>query len=152
MADTWVKIDGLDDLARRMKALGDDLTSKIAVSATGAGARVIRKLAKQKAPIAPADYEVEGQRVERGNLPKQIVVKRVPKSKRTMTSEHVVAVRGKRKDGYANRIGQLQEFGTVKQDPQPFMRPAFEQGKGEALDAIVKTLKRRIDKAEKEGK
>lgn len=152
MADTRVKVDGLNELRRRMEALGEEMTRKIAVSATGAGARIIRNLAKQKAPIAPADYEVEGQKVPRGNLPKQIVVKQVPKSKRRLTSEHVVAVRGKRKDGYANRIGQLQEFGTVKQEPQPFMRPAFDQGKGQALDAIVKTLKRRIDKAEKEGK
>ncbi|ABX34281.1 phage protein, HK97 gp10 family [Delftia acidovorans SPH-1] len=152
MAETWKKVEGLSALAKRMEALGDDMTRKTSVSATGAGARVIRNLAKQKAPIAPADYEVEGQKVPRGNLPKQIVVKQVPKSKRRLTSEHVVAVRGKRKDGYANRVGQLQEFGTVKQDPNPFMRPAFDEGKGPALDVIVKTLKRRVAKAEKGGK
>jgi len=152
MAKTTVRVDGLRQLGEAMRALGEDMAKKVAVTATGAGARVIRDLAKRKAPVAPEDYVVEGQRVERGNLPKQIVVKQVPKSQRTLTSEHVVAVRGKRKYGYANRIGQLQEFGTVKMQPQPFMRPAFDEGKGQALQAIVERLRARIEKAQKEGK
>jgi len=32
---------------------------------------------------------------------------------------------------------------------QPFMRPAFDSGKSEALDAIVKRLQQRIEKANK---
>lgn len=135
-----------------MRALGEDMSRKVAVAATGAGARVIRDLAKQKAPVAAEDYVVEGQPVERGNLPKQIVSKQVPKSQRQLTSEHVVAVRGKRKHGYASRIGALQEFGTVKQAPQPFMRPAFDEGKDKALQAITDRLRARIAKAQKEGK
>lgn len=34
----------------------------------------------------------------------------------------------------------LQEFGTVNHGPQPFMRPAFEQKSGEALEIIKNTL------------
>lgn len=41
----------------------------------------------------------------------------------------------------------LQEFGTVHHAPQPFMRPAFEEKKGEALDIIKRDLKAEIDKS-----
>ena len=36
------------------------------------------------------------------------------------------------------------EFGTVKMAARPFMRPAFEAKKGEAVDAIKAYLERRI--------
>lgn len=152
MAKQRTRVEGLRQMGQAMSTLRQDVSRKVAVAATGAGARVIRDLARQKAPVADENYEVEGQPVERGNLPKQIVAKQVPKSQRQLTSEHVVAVRGKRKHGYASRIGALQEFGTVKQAPQPFMRPAFDEGKGKALQAITDRLSARIAKAQKEGK
>jgi len=142
-----VTVSGLKELQAELRKLGDDMTKKIARSATNAGAQIIRKRAKQLAPIADEDYVVEGQPVQRGNLPKQIVVKRVKPSETPYTSEHVVAVRGKRQHGYANRIGILNEFGTVKMAAQPFMRPAFEQEKGFAVGAMVKKIRERIEKA-----
>ena len=36
------------------------------------------------------------------------------------------------------------EFGTVKMAARPFLRPAFEAKKGEAVDAIKVYLERRI--------
>jgi HK97 gp10 family phage protein len=41
----------------------------------------------------------------------------------------------------------LVEFGTAHSSPQPFMRPAFEQTKGKALDIIKSELGGEIDKA-----
>lgn len=41
----------------------------------------------------------------------------------------------------------LQEFGTVNHAPQPFMRPAFEEKKGEALDIIKRDLGAEIAKS-----
>ncbi len=149
MATTRIEVKGLRQLGARLKALSTDMQQKIARSATNAGATVIKKRAKELAPVADEDYEVEGLKVQRGNVPKQIVTKRVKPSQTPFTSEHVVVVRGKRKYGYASRIGSLQEFGTVKMSPRPFMRPAFEQTKGQAVDAMKKRLKARIDKAEK---
>lgn len=43
--------------------------------------------------------------------------------------------------------GSLQEFGTVNHPPQPFMRPAFDQHKGEALEIIKAELAGEISKA-----
>jgi len=146
---TRVRVEGLKELQAELRKLGDDMTKKIARSATNAGAQVIRKRAKELAPIADEDYVVEGTPVKRGNLPKQIVVKRVKPSETPLTSAHVVTVRGKKKYGYASRIGSLQEFGTVKMSPQPFMRPAFDQEKGFAVAAMKKKIADRIAKAGK---
>lgn len=44
-------------------------------------------------------------------------------------------------------IGVYNEFGTVKMAAQPFMRPAFENGKNAALDAMLSRLRARIEKA-----
>lgn len=149
---TRVEIKGLRELGEAMKALGNDVGLKIARSATNAGAQVIKRRAKELAPVAPEPYTIEGVIVQPGNIGKNIVVKRLKRGQTQLTSEHVVTVRGKAKYGYASRVGALQEFGTVKQSAQPFMRPAFEQEKGFAVQKIRETLKRRIDKAQKGGK
>lgn len=149
---TRVEIKGLRELGEAMKALGNDVGLKIARSATNAGAQVIKRRAKELAPVAPEPYKIEGVLVQPGNIGKNIVVKRLKRGQTQLTSEHVVTVRGKAKYGYASRVGALQEFGTVKQSAQPFMRPAFEQEKGFAVQKIRETLKRRIDKAQKGGK
>ena len=39
------------------------------------------------------------------------------------------------------------EFGTIQQSPQPFMRPAWDEHKAEALDIIRDELKVQIEKA-----
>ena len=44
-------------------------------------------------------------------------------------------------------IARLQEFGTVKQSPQPFLRPAYEAEKENAVKAIKDRLEKRIIKA-----
>ena len=149
---TRIEIKGLRELGEAMKALGDDIGLKIARSATNAGAQVIKRRAKELAPVAPESYEIEGVVVQPGNIGKNIVVKRLKRNQTQLTSEHVVTVRGKAKYGYASRVGALQEFGTVHHPAQPFMRPAFEQEKGFAVQKMRETLKRRIDKAQKGGK
>lgn len=42
-----------------------------------------------------------------------------------------------------------QEFGTVKHPPQPFMRPAWDEGKYRALDTFKDGMTDEIDKAAK---
>ena len=80
-------------------------------------------------------------------MPKNIISKRLGKTESGLTSEHIVTLRSKRKDGYAARIGSLNEFGTVKMAAQPFMRPAWDEGKDAALQAMVKRIEARLKKA-----
>lgn len=149
---TRTEVKGLRELGEALKALGDDVGLKIARAATASAANVIKKRAKQLAPIAPEPYTIEGVLVQPGNIGKNIVTKRVKRGETNLTSEHVVAVRGKAKYGYASRVGSLQEFGTVNHPAQPFLRPAFDQEKGAAVTAMVDRLQKRIDRAQRTGK
>jgi HK97 gp10 family phage protein len=145
---TSFKVTGLAELGRRMRALGGDIEGKIAFGAVLAGANLIKKEAIALAPVGHVQHEIDDVEIQPGNLKKNIVTKRVPKGQREMTAEYVVTVRGKAKAGFASRYGAIQEFGSVKQSPQPYMRPAYEHEKGFALAKIVEVLKKRIDKAE----
>lgn len=148
-----VEVKGLRELGERLKALKLDFkaNSKIARAATNAGAQVIKKLAVQKAPVSGPGLTPE---VPPGYLRDSIIVRRQTRSK--LTAEYAVTVRHKgkkanlRKDGTnPYQVGIFNEFGTVHQSPQPFMRPAFDQGKTQAVEQIKKRLLQRIEKAEK---
>ena len=136
-----VKVDGLADLGKRMQTLSADVSNRIARAATAAGAVVIRKAAQQKVAV------------DTGNLKKNIIVKRIPKGESTLTSQHIVTVRkGKLtakqkgtglKDAY---YGQFVEFGTAKMPAQPFLRPAYDESKREAVEAIKDRIEKRLKK------
>lgn len=147
MATITVEVKGLRELGERMRSLAQEVNLKIARSATNAGAQLVKKQAIANAPAWPVAHMLEGVLVPPGNLKKNIIVKRIAKS--ALTSEHIVTVRGKRKDAFAARYGRLVEFGTVKMAPESFLRAAFEQEKGFAVGAIKDKLSDGIDKAMK---
>lgn len=142
-----MKVDGLQQLGEALRLLSREVSTKIAWSATAAGARIIRKQAVVNAPIYPKAHKLKGIIVPPGNLKKNIVTKKWTKT--SYTAEHIVVVRGKRKDAYAARYGRLVEYGTVNFSPKPFMRSAFDQEKGFAVAKIKQTLMAGIDKANK---
>lgn len=146
-----VEIKGLSELGEQMRNLSAEMNTKIARSATNAAAQVIKKRAIALAPQykEPHKLTVGGETitVPPGNLKKNIVVKRWTKT--SLTSQHIVTVRGKRKDNFAARYGRLVEFGTVKMSPEPYLGPAFEQEKGFAVQAMIGKLRSGIDKATK---
>lgn len=162
MASVTVKIEGLQQLGEALKGMGTDMQKKIARAATAAAAREIRKRAVANAPrsdephfYTPTDKGAKGitkgQKVEiqPGNLKKSITIRRTSPSKTPLTSEHVVFVRGRRKDGYAARYARLVEFGSTKHAAKPFMRPAFDNGAQPAADAMKTALAKGIAKANK---
>lgn len=143
---TTIRVEGLQQLGERMRGLARTVNVKIARASTNAAAQVIKKGAKQKAPVAPPEVTPK---VPYASLKNNVVVKRIAPSKTPLTSEHIVTIRGKKKDFYAHKVGRLNEFGTVKQAAKPWMRPAFEENKGKALEALVQKLKDGISKASK---
>jgi len=147
MGSVTVKVTGLRELGEAMRGLSREMNLKIARSATGRAASVIRKRARELAPVYKEDYVVKGVKVPRGNVRDNIVAKRVSPSETRFTSEHLVVVRGGRKNGYASLIAAFDEFGTVKMTPRPFMRPAFDQEKGFAVGRIKQAIAEGIAKA-----
>ena len=67
---------------------------------------------------------------------------------RSQKSEHVKAAEQERFIGPDNRPqGHLREFGSDGNAPEPFMRPAWDQTKGQVLDRISDELWVGIEKA-----
>ncbi|WP_426041506.1 HK97-gp10 family putative phage morphogenesis protein [Brevundimonas sp. TWP2-3-4b1] len=141
MAKVTERVEGLADLDKVLGELGK-----------ATGRNVLRRLAvKRLEPMAE-----EARRrvpVEDSDLKDSIAVstnlagyaKRLnSRSKSEAQASMGPAGRG---DGKAPPQGSLQEFGTVNHPPQPFMRPAWDSGKGELLDAIADDLWSEISKA-----
>lgn len=147
---TRTEVKGLRELGVAMKALGNDMGLKIARAATSAAAQPVKKRAIANIIASPS--------VDKGNLKSSVIVKRLGKKESNLTSEHIVTVRGrgkKKKDGTRQAEaphGSKVEFGTVHMPAEPFLRPAFETEKGNALQAMQKTLRRRIDRANRTAK
>ncbi len=146
MAKITVEIKGLRQLGEAMRTLSADVSKKVARAGTAAAAQVIRKSAISKAPV------------ETGNLRKNIILKRLPASETRLTSEHIVTVRRgvtkKQKQAGLNSAdyARFLEHGTVHMPAQPFLRPAFDQNKGQAVVAMASRIKARIDKAKRAAK
>lgn len=145
-------VKGLDDLTRNFNLLEAEVRTKIARAATSAGANVLRKKVEKNLPIAVDDYVVDGQPVQKGNLPRNVITVYLKPGQSRMSSEHLVVLRRRKKDGFASRIGSLQEFGTASQPANPSFRPAMDEGHAEATAAAQKRFEKRIDAAVKKLK
>lgn len=138
-------VSGLKELQAAMNRLSSDMVGKIARQATAAAAGVVRKSARDNAPV------------DTGNLKAAIVMKR--KRATNLTEEYNVAVRAgkksdvkKAKDG-TGKLGKdayyasFVEFGTIKMTPRPFLAPSLSNNVQQATDAMKKRLEARLKKA-----
>ena len=113
-----VTVEGVDELVRKLKRLAGKATPAQARAALMAGAQPIQTSAVIKAPVLT------------GTLRRSI---------HTETAEVG--------DGAVARVGTNveyaihQEFGTSRMRGTPFLRPAFDERRGEALREIHRALK-----------
>ena len=141
MADTR-NLTGFKEMAKKLRDLGPRVGRKHLRAATSKGAAVIRKKARELAPV------------DTGEMRKDIQQKRERTSGDHVASYSVYTRSGKRSrlSGKARNVDKdsfywkFQEFGTAKQAPQPFMRPAFESEKENAVDVLGAELDKRIQK------
>jgi HK97 gp10 family phage protein len=148
MADAvLIKVEGLKELGEAFRRLDADMQKRAGRSATSAAATPIKRRAINNIRSSPS--------VETGALSKSVIVKRLPKNQTPPgSSEHIVTVRGRgkklksgrRQDSapYASKV----EFGTVHMPAEPFLRPALDAGKNEAIEAMKKSLAASIKRAE----
>lgn len=148
-----VQIKGLAELNRALSQLPDRLARNVLRGSVAAGAAVIRREARERAPRAvgpmPAGqpppgtlkraiYSAQARRLS--GLLQQVYHVGVVSGKRAKIGK---AKSGKSKDAYYWRFV---EFGTVKMAAQPFLRPAFEAKKLEAVEAIRRYMAERIER------
>lgn len=137
-----INITGLADLEKRLAEFPDKLAKNVLRGAVRAGAVVIQKEARQRAPK------------DTGEMARDILVKSPRQTDRGLITYHVYVRTGKKsrlagKKRNINRDSfywRFVEFGTVKMAAQPFMRPAFDIKKESAANAIRDYLSARIDK------
>lgn len=137
---TSMKVEGLRELGNALKELDSRTQKRIIRSATAAGARIIAKEARDRVPE------------KTGNVRKNIRTKNLRPTTPGL-QETAVGVRVRGKTGDSAFYWRFLEFGTVKMEAKPFIRPAFEVKKVEAANRIKEQLgKRLVAEAKKIGK
>lgn len=147
MAKVTVTVEGLAELNANLLKFGKVIAGQAVTDALREGGFIIRNEAKRRAPV----LENDTLRRRRGALRTNISAYPVA------WNQVVVRVRSRgyifdKNDPKARRPGNpnywwLREFGTSKLPAQPFLRPAFEAKKMEALDAIRARLAKNIELA-----
>lgn len=153
-----VQIHGLEEVSRKMRAIGDQKTIKrIARSAMRQAMNIVRDDARQRAKRL--DDPITPQRIWR-----EIVVQN-GKSRNSSTLRMRVGVRGGSQIPYANnaqnrrtgRVGQTYqadgrvfywrflEFGTSRQPATPFLRPALSENTQQVTEKFVQVFKFQLD-------
>lgn len=151
MADVSIEISGGQELERRLRLLPDRIAVNVMVGAMYAGAKVVLAAARKRAPIL--DLEKWGGPHEPGNLLANIFARRTRARDRN-TVGAIVGV------GPAAFYARFVEFGTSGSDasskghhyrahhatrPYPFMRPAADESKDDAVAAVAEYAGRRIE-------
>jgi HK97 gp10 family phage protein len=139
MAEEVVKIKGLKELEKRLKALPKNVAgSNLLGKALRKGANVIRDEAKATAPYDPT--------IEDGvHVRNQIKVRRDPNPKKKGHNE-IMYVKPVYTKKYPVYYWRFLEFGTAKMPATRFMTKAFENKKFEALRVFMVSLDKLITK------
>lgn len=147
-----IKIEGLQDLDKRLREFGPKVAANGLRAASFAGARVIREAIKATAPVKTG--------LLRSNI--AAFKRQTPRN----VARYSIGVKGIRRK-YANtrfnvrkgRVGKkyqadgpafyakFQEYGSSKQAARPFMRPAFINNAQAAVNAIKDRLAKAIELA-----
>lgn len=156
MADFQVKLTGVDELVKNMRALPVELRKKPARSALGKAAKLIRERAKANA-LAADDPETG--RAIADNIVQRFRSKYQKQTGDVMISIGVNTEKGRIPDGNPDtgRGGStphwhLIELGTEKNPAQPFLRPAASEMAGAALNTFSVELGKALDRMTKKAR
>lgn len=140
-----MKLEGARELQDLLLRLPARVQKNAVNQAMRAGAAVVRDAAKAAARVGKRQGRKRfyvsrktGKRVQAkdyGTLKKNIKVQKV----RGTDGRYIVT------DGSAF-WGMFYEFGTRRQRPRPFMRPAFDRVKDRALAKVIRTMGPRIER------
>lgn len=161
MARETVRIEGLDDVVRRLKALGAEASKRGGPvrAAVRKGAVVIQKEMQAGVQRIIATPNKGGDDESTGLLMKSIKPMRA-KARRDGVKGETYLVGPSRRARYpvdtrtpsgigVATVGKMLEYGTPKRQPMPFARPAFHSKKGEAVKVMTDEVMKGIEKIEK---
>ena len=151
-----VRIEGLAQLDRALRELPDRVANRGLRASVYAGAKVIRDEARAQAPKAA--QSLGSKQPPPGTLKRSVIMKQIPELSSLTRQTFFVTVRhGKkfRKQGKKGNLSQdawywrFVEFGTRKMRARPFLRPALEAKRREAVQAMKDRLSERIEQEAK---
>jgi HK97 gp10 family phage protein len=133
-----IEIKGLDEIEKRLKQLPQKVAKKVVRKAVREGAKPILKAAQSKVPV------------KTGALKKSLKVRAMKaKLAKGGAGVHVgVSDQWFKGDLF---YGGMVEFGTKNMPAKPFIRPAYDEKKNEAVKVTVKHLLKGIDDIVKQG-
>lgn len=144
-------IAGLKELQEALKELPDRIARNVLRGSVNAGATVIKKEAATRAPVSTGP--VSQGHPPPGTLKRAVYQKQIKELSNNVKQTFFVGVRQGKKYQKQGKKGNLSqdafywrfvEFGTAKMAAKPFLRPAFEAKKEEAVSAIKAYLENRI--------
>lgn len=151
------KVEGLRELRAALEEMKKAASTRIMKQAVEAGAEPMRATAEANAPrdttllaesVETSSKLTARQRRLAGKSAKRQADGGFRSAKSTGVEVHVGPGADKSRKA-PPPSGLLQEFGTRNHPAQPFLRPAWDRHKGEALTIITEALRRAIDKAAK---
>lgn len=147
MANETKQLIGFKELAAAMRELGPRIARNTLRRSVSSAAAIIRNEAREKSPV------------DTGEMKKDIMIKRERDTKGEMSARYAVFVRSGKKSRLAGKKRDVNrdsfywrfvEFGTSKMSAKPFLRPAFEAQKENAVKRIGESLDEGIQKAARE--
>lgn len=148
-----VKVEGLKELDRALGELQEDMRGKALYSALHFAANPMLKEAKARAAQAPEPHQM--QYVGNTVTVKPRLLKSAIKKLRLTKKEHAqgmysaaigIVISKKNPQKLYPRYWHFIERGTKKMPATPFLRPAFDNNKDEAVRRFKNKLGERIDK------
>lgn len=148
-----VKVEGLKELDRALGELQEDMRGKALYSALHFAANPMLKEAKARAAQAPEPHQMQyggnTVTVKPGLLKSSLKKRRLTKKEHAqgMCSAAIgIVISKKNPQKLYPRYWHFIERGTKKMPATPFLRPAFDNNKDEAVERFKKKLGERIDK------
>lgn len=158
MASESFKIEGLEGVLKTLQELPPEIVSKRG----GPVRSALRKAAVLMQKEAQANIQkiidtpnIGGENTSTGLLKKSIIVKRTKPPTGKNGERFIVAIKQRviypgqaadvKNKTTATQVGRLLEYGTEKRQPMPWLRPAFDAKKVEAVTIFSDTLKKRLD-------
>lgn len=155
MASQTVRVEGLRGVLDTLKALPPEIVSKAGGPvklALKKAAEVLRDEARANVRRIVSDPNASGIEESTGLLEQNIVAARTRPAPGLNGERYLVRVRKKRytdkpgKPVVTPQVGRLLEYGTETRQPMPWLRPAFDAKKQEAVDTFVREVNSRAEK------
>lgn len=155
MAETFVRMDGVPELLKRIQGLSYDASKKGGRFALRKAAQVIRDAARQNAQVV--DSAETGRSIAR-NINERWASKYNKSTGNLMFRVGVLGGAKLPKDNVDEGLGgptphwRLLEFGTEKMQARPFFAKAMPENAQRATDTFISEFNRALDRALKKAK